>query len=90
MELVLAPQEMNRPMVAPPGVPPERVAALRTAFHAAITDPEFVAEAARQRLEIEETSGERVSEVIAKAYGMSAEVIKAAKEAMNLSGSSPD
>jgi tripartite-type tricarboxylate transporter receptor subunit TctC len=87
MELMLAPQEMNRPMLAPPGVPAERVAALRAAFHAAITDPEFIAEAKKQHLEIEETTGKRVTEVIAHAYAMPPEVIKAAKEAMNLSGS---
>jgi len=90
MELMLAPQEMNRPLLTPPGVPAERVAALRAAFHAAITDPGFIADAAHQRLEIEENSGERVTDVIARAYAMPPEVIKAAKDAMNLSGSAPE
>jgi tripartite-type tricarboxylate transporter receptor subunit TctC len=90
MELMLAPQEMNRPMVAPPGVPPERVAALRAAFHAAINDPGFLADAKKQLLEIEENTAERVTDVIARAYAMPPEVIKATKEAMNFPGSMPE
>ena len=48
--------------------------------------PGFIAEAKRQNIEIKEISGERVAEVIRHAYAMPPEVIKAAKDAMNLSG----
>ena len=37
--------KMDRPILAPPGVPAERVAALRAAFHAAMNDPGFIAQA---------------------------------------------
>src|SRR5439155_9407574 len=43
---------LARPIVTNPGVPPERVAALRRAFEAAIADPLFLEEAAKQSLEI--------------------------------------
>ena len=52
IELVTARQEFSKPYVAPPGVPPERLAILRTAFDAAIKDPEFLAEAKQQNLKI--------------------------------------
>ncbi len=56
---------MDRPILAPPGTPPERVAALRKAFSAAMHDPGFIAEAQKQNIEIKEISGERVTEVLA-------------------------
>src|SRR5262249_59359958 len=45
IELLVAPQQMDPPLLVPPGVPAERVAALRAAFHATMTDPGFIAEA---------------------------------------------
>ncbi len=86
LELILSPFEMDRPVLAPPGTPLERVAALRKAFSAAMRDPGFIAEAQRQNIEIKEVFGERVAEVIARAYAMPPEVIKAANEAMSLTG----
>ena len=39
LELILAPMGMDRPILAPPGTPPDEVAALRKAFHEAMNDP---------------------------------------------------
>ena len=86
MKLVLAPVEMNRPLMTTPDTPPERVAALRAAFHAAINDPEFLAEAKRARLEIEENTGDRVARVIAEAYALPPEIVRVAREAMSAAG----
>jgi tripartite-type tricarboxylate transporter receptor subunit TctC len=86
LELILSPFEMDRPILAPPGTPPDRVAALRKAFSAAMRDPGFIAEAHKMNLEIREIPGERVAEVIHRAYSMPPEVIKAANEAMSLTG----
>ena len=86
LELILSPFEMDRPILAPPGTPAERVAALRKAFSAAMRDPGFIAEAHKQNIEIKEISGERVTEVLRRAYAMPPEVIKAANEAMSLTG----
>lgn len=80
--LVIAPVEMNRPIFTTPDVPSERVEALRRAFHAAISDPEFLAEAKRQRLEIEENTGERVQKIIRDAYALPADIVKTAKDAI--------
>ena len=86
LKLVLSPMDIDRPFLAPPGVPADRVAALRTAFHAAMNDPGFIAAAASIQIEIRETSSERVAEVIAAAYAMPSEVVQAANSAMNLTG----
>jgi hypothetical protein len=86
LKLVLSPMDIDRPFLAPPGVPADRVAALRTAFHAAMNDPGFIAAAASVQIEIRETSSERVLEVISAAYAMPSEVVQAANSAMNLTG----
>jgi tripartite-type tricarboxylate transporter receptor subunit TctC len=82
LKLVLAPLEMDRPILAPPGVPAERVAALRAAFHAAMNDPAFIAQAEKQHLEIKEISGADVAQVLDEAYAMPPETAKAATAAM--------
>jgi tripartite-type tricarboxylate transporter receptor subunit TctC len=90
LRLALAAEDMDRPILAPPGVPPERLAALRAAFHAAMTDPGFVADAKRQRLEIDEVAGEKVAAIIAETFALPPDVVKAANDAMHLTGSQSD
>jgi tripartite-type tricarboxylate transporter receptor subunit TctC len=68
LELVLTQQVMAWPVVAPPGVPAERVAALRQAFDAAMQDHEMLAEAAKQKLIINPVSGGRIHELLARVY----------------------
>ena len=82
LQLLFSPQGMDRPILAPPGVPAERVAALREAFHKAINDPAFREEAAKQRIGIDEVSGEEVAEIIRTAYSMPPEIINSARELM--------
>jgi tripartite-type tricarboxylate transporter receptor subunit TctC len=78
LELILIRQEMGRPFAAPPGVPADRVATLRRAFEATMTDPEFVAEAARAQLEIEPLTGARIDALLASAYDSSPDVVRRA------------
>ena len=44
-QVILAGNEYGRPMVAPPGVPSDRVKILREAYSRALKDPQLVAEA---------------------------------------------
>src|SRR5262245_65122241 len=53
LTLILIRQEPGRPVAAPPGVPADRLAALRRAFDLTMKDPEFIAEAEKLQLEIE-------------------------------------
>jgi tripartite-type tricarboxylate transporter receptor subunit TctC len=64
MELFLAQKAVARPVVAPPGIPKERVTALRTAFMEMAKDPEFRADAEKTKLEIAPTSGESIDAVV--------------------------
>jgi tripartite-type tricarboxylate transporter receptor subunit TctC len=65
MELYLTQKMVARPVIAPPGLPPERLAALRSAFAALAQDSEFLADARTARLEVAPISGEAVDKVIA-------------------------
>ncbi|MGE5539349.1 MAG: Bug family tripartite tricarboxylate transporter substrate binding protein [Gemmatimonas sp.] len=64
MELFLAQKTVARPVMAPPGIPGDRVAALRKAFVDMTNDAEFKADADKSKLEIEPTTGEAVEKVI--------------------------
>jgi tripartite-type tricarboxylate transporter receptor subunit TctC len=90
LRLLLIPQDMDRPFLAPPGTPPERVAALRKAFHAAFNDPGFRAEAARMNLETNFVAGEAMAKMLNDAYALPAHVVKVAGEAMNMTGATPE
>ena len=60
LRLIVSRQNIARPFAAPPGVPAERIAALRTAFDAVMRDGEFLAEAKRLALEVRPASGREV------------------------------
>ena len=66
---------MAWPLVAPPGVPPERVKALRDAFDATMQDPEFLAEAAKQKLIINPLGGEKISALLDQIYALPKELL---------------
>ncbi len=52
-KLTVGPLAFGRPLMAPPGTPPDRVAALRKAFDAMTPDPEFRADAKQLDLELQ-------------------------------------
>ncbi len=55
---------MARPFVAPPGVPADRLAALRTAFAAVHRDPQFLAEARKVGIDISPVSADDMSRAL--------------------------
>ena len=75
LELILIRQEMGRPLVAPPGVPVERLAALREAFAATMKDVGFLAEAQRLQLEIDPLGGEAIARLLAGAYAAPPDIV---------------
>ena len=78
IRLFFARQVMGRPFVAPPDVPAERLATLRKAFLDTMKDPEFLAEAAKSKLEINPVSGEEVQELVRELYKTPPETAKKA------------
>ncbi|MFM1815691.1 MAG: hypothetical protein RLZ98_2386 [Pseudomonadota bacterium] len=88
VKLITYPFEMDRPFLAPPGVPDDVVAALRKAFLAAGKDKEFQAVAEKQQLEVDPVPGEEVARMIKEAYAMPKEIVAEAAAAMRLTGGS--
>jgi tripartite-type tricarboxylate transporter receptor subunit TctC len=82
LRLLILTQDLDRPLLAPPGVPAERVQALREAFNATMVDPGFRADAEKLRLTLDWVRGEEVARTLAAAYAMPAEIVAAAKETM--------
>ena len=63
--LLLSGTKLGRPVAAMPGVPADRVAALRKAFMAAMDDPEFRKEAGTANIEVDPVSGEAMQKIVA-------------------------
>ncbi len=82
LRLIFARQRMSRPFAAPPGVPPERIAALRVAFEATMRDPAFRAEAQRLELEVRPVSGADMQALVAELHALPADVIALAAAAI--------
>lgn len=82
LRLILATQSLARPYAAPPGLPPERLAALRAAFMKAVADPDFLAEAKKMRMHIAPVSADVVNAKLADIYDQPPEVIALAKHAV--------
>ena len=64
IELAELPYRLSRPFAAPPGLPPERAAALETAFLAVHRDPQFLDEAARLKIDVSPIDGAQVLQAI--------------------------
>lgn len=64
LRLLSSPTEVGRPIFTTPGVPADRVAALRAAFDEMIKDPAFIDEAQKQKLEIDYVPGAKLQKVV--------------------------
>ena len=56
--------EIGRSIITTPGVPPERLTALRTAFQAMLKDPEFLAACEKRNLMVDGAGGEEIDEIV--------------------------
>jgi tripartite-type tricarboxylate transporter receptor subunit TctC len=84
LALIFSPQAMDRPVLLPPGVPEDKIKALRVAFKKAMDDPRFQEEASKQKLEIEYVSGEKVAKIVENAFSFPPDIIKLANEAQSV------
>ena len=82
LEVMYSQNVFGRPYVAPPGVPAERVAALRKAFIETLRDPATLADAKRVRLDVAPIEGGEVQKLVAKIYATPAPVIARLKQAL--------
>jgi tripartite-type tricarboxylate transporter receptor subunit TctC len=81
MELIYSSETFGRPYMMPPGVPADRVAALRKAFMETMRDGELSAEAQKIGLDIDPISGEELQTLAEKIYATPATIVEQAKQA---------
>jgi len=75
LRLVLSRQPMARPFAAPPGLPQDRLRALRKAFDATMADPEFLAEAKHRGLEVNPVSGSEIDRLVDELYSTPPDIV---------------
>ncbi len=86
LELNDARLEIGRPFLIPPGVPAERVKALRAAFAAMVKDKDFLADAEKQKHEIDAVGGEDVQALLERVSKASPKLIARLGDAQKYKG----
>jgi tripartite-type tricarboxylate transporter receptor subunit TctC len=84
MRLLFARTEYARPYFLPPGVPSERVQALRRAFDATMKDPAFIADAEKLQLEISPMTGEELQTMVGELTNTPAEIVQRVRAALDV------
>ena len=80
--LIISGTKLGRPLATGPGVPPERVKALREAFDATMKDTEFRQAAAAAKIEVDPVRGEDMQKVVEQVLSTPKELIERAKSIM--------
>jgi len=83
-KVILLASDLGRPIVAPPSVPGDRLKILRNAFDKAVSDPQFLAEAERRRLEINPSSGEEIEALAKEAMATPPPVVERMKKVLGV------
>jgi tripartite-type tricarboxylate transporter receptor subunit TctC len=68
IELLLSRLSLGRPFIAPPDLPPERLAILRTAFEKMLQDPELLADAQKSGLPIQPILAQEAEDILRRLY----------------------
>jgi tripartite-type tricarboxylate transporter receptor subunit TctC len=83
LRLLFAQSSMGRAIYGPPNIPPERLKLLRAAFDRMMQDPDFLAEARKMHMEINQPMpGEKMSELVNRLYAAKPELIVRARDAI--------
>ncbi len=87
MDFVFSQSTFGRPFLMAPETPPDRVAVMRQAFAAMLRDPEFLADAERQKLEITDPmSGAELRSAVARLMATPADVVDRVRQAVSAPG----
>lgn len=78
--VILAAGALGRPMLATPGVPPDRIKILRDAFNATIKDSEFLADLDKRQFDLDPVSGEELEKIVKDALSQTPETIARMKK----------
>lgn len=86
LDLLMVSQTYNRPMMAPPGTPPARVAELRKGLADTFRDPEFLEEIEKRNLTLDPVPGEEMGEAFRRAYDLPKSVVDSVRDMMAAAG----
>jgi tripartite-type tricarboxylate transporter receptor subunit TctC len=78
--LLILPSQVGRPFVASQGVPADRIEILRKAFDNAVADPQFKADADKQRLPLQPRTGADAANVVEAIYASPEDIVGAARD----------
>jgi hypothetical protein len=76
VQLVLASGELGKPYIVSKKVPSDRIAILRSAFNATMSDAEFLASAKKLSLFVSPLTGEQAEDVIRNIYSAPPEIVR--------------
>jgi tripartite-type tricarboxylate transporter receptor subunit TctC len=82
LELLYSQGVFGRPYVLPPGVPADRVAALRKAFMETLRDKALLADAEHMKLDIDAMSGEDLQALVTKLFALPPSISAKVKSAI--------
>jgi tripartite-type tricarboxylate transporter receptor subunit TctC len=80
LNLFLGSDEMGHPIAMPPDVPRDRIEAVRKALNTMVDDPEFVADAARRKLDLLPGRAEELERSVSEAFEATPAVIEIARK----------
>ena len=80
VRVLLAPDELGRPYIGPPGIPADRVKTLREAFMKTMGDPKLLAEAKKMELGVNPMGGEELEATAKDLMAQPPEVIERMKK----------
>jgi len=83
-KVVLASGDFGRPIVAPPGVPADRIKILRDAFDKSVNDPTLLAEAEKRQLEMDPESGAELESLAKEVMVASPDVVERMKKILGM------
>jgi tripartite-type tricarboxylate transporter receptor subunit TctC len=87
LRIVFAQQSMGRPVLGPPDMSEDALALLRKTFDGIMRDPQFLAEAEKRKIEINEPMrGGDVAQVVDRLYAADVALIKKASAAVHPGG----
>jgi tripartite-type tricarboxylate transporter receptor subunit TctC len=87
LDILYSRESYGRPFFTPPGVPAERVAALRRAFAATMKDPAFLKDAAKRRVEVDPVTGEELATLTRQLMEIPPAVVARARKLLSPGGS---
>jgi hypothetical protein len=83
IELVFSQGLFGRPYVLPPGVPADRVAALRKAFVEALNDKDLRSDADKMHLDVDPIAGDELQKIVSNLYATPKPIVERARQALS-------